>query len=1143
MTPLEAYYAAKAKQQKPDELLTRQAALALLDKDPNILLKKNHPGLFMQLLDVLDRPGNATRALLVGKFGGLKGLIPFAGVLEDLTGVPFRLRKEDRVPGTELIETWFGKQPNRPGKIDTVDALGMVADIVLDPLWPVGGMGITKLAKAKKLIQGASKGLLPTAMEGMDATSKVALIAQKTKHQDAVIKAIHAASKGEPIPSDIGKYMANAIRTVYGSGQTPKLAVSWAEQAARGERAVLTIAGKPVVFGGKTFWDAAEKGTEAFRKSYIGEKLLAGYRRVAPKYDKMPEIYTHNVRDMVVAQSARVSSHAQRMGKEFADTGVPDASILTGDIHQLQGLIEKTPDQIQKEIAETLQKGNKSITKLSGHYNAIAKQRTGVEERLAEARQQYGKPLNLGQYTVPSTGGVSYNKIPPDVSVVRGRGIVRRLSKMENELNRLKFSGRREDVFKIQRLQKIIQNLEKRGLQNKDTVSYLNKVRPLEQRLRDLDNELFKTNNRITGFYKRAQDPNRRPIRRLLERQKMAEGKVGELLSTVPEEVRPKILDQVKRFKELAEGQVATERAANISVGELDSALGYMRRWLTPEAIAFKEANQDKIMFQVRATRPTGGFAKRRKGYMEDLTREEVNDIWKKSGFEGANVFEPNIHKAWAGREMESIRSKGVANAVNESARTYRVKQATRDTIPLREYYEKIGMNVPDGVDGYHIPKEIMNVFTAVKANPGGIDKFWKFWTGLNRLTKGLFTLPMPAYYMKNIIGDVALGFLDGVVDPKVYFNSIRLNIAASKTAKIAKRSSISFEEAAQQVNWPKIQTQFGEMDGREVWRMGQEHGVTGQTLGIMHISELPTGQNVNPNAGRISRFVQGHGKLWEAGRGVAETTENWTRVAHFVDKLNKGMDPASAAKQVKAFHFDYGDLSEWEKKIARDRLFFFYTFSRKNLPRQVQSLVQTPGKQAVFSHLAGGTPTIQGEGQNYPDWMQEQLIVNTPFRDKNNLPVKMFSTGLPIEEAFGRFAGPGVGVSRLRRIVARNIAQLQPAITKPIELGTGKSLYFDKPITKWGQFALEASPMGRFAGSYRQAMNPMESVPKKVSNFVTGVRARSYDAEANKQYKLKEIARKYLATHGATQSPTYYIAKDKRKNLSIPTQISLQVQ
>jgi hypothetical protein len=387
------------------------------------------------------------------------------------------------------------------------------------------------------------------------------------------------------------------------------------------------------------------------------------------------------------------------------------------------------------------------------------------------------------------------------------------------------------------------------------------------------------------------------------------------------------------------------------------------------------------------------------------------------------------------------------------------------------------------------------------------------------------------------------LGYLDGVVDPRVYFNSIRMNLSAVKTNRLSKRTGISFDEAAKQINWPKINTQFGEMDGRDVWRMGQEHGVTGQTLGIMHIGELPSGQYVGPKTGKISAFVQGKGKAWDVGRGVAETTENWTRMAHFIDKMGKGMDPASAAKQVKAFHFDYGDLSDWEKRIARDRLFFFYTFSRKNLPRQVQSLAQTPGKQALFSHLAGGTPTIQGEGQNYPDWMQEQFVGNTPFHDKNNLPIKTFSTGIPLEEAFGRFAAPGVGWSRLRRLAARNIAQLQPSITKPIELATGKGLYFDKPITNWNQWLMEASPMGRFASTYRQATAPMESVPAKVNNWVTGVRFRSYDAEKAKQYKLKEIARKYLATHGATASPTYFVPKDKRKNLSIPMQLSLQVQ
>ena len=71
---LEIYYSNKASKKPTAESVKDLAVKEFAGLD----IKKKDIGFFHKLLDILDRPGNATRALLVGKLGGLKGLIPFA---------------------------------------------------------------------------------------------------------------------------------------------------------------------------------------------------------------------------------------------------------------------------------------------------------------------------------------------------------------------------------------------------------------------------------------------------------------------------------------------------------------------------------------------------------------------------------------------------------------------------------------------------------------------------------------------------------------------------------------------------------------------------------------------------------------------------------------------------------------------------------------------------------------------------------------------------------------------------------------------------------------------------------------------------------------------------------------------------------
>ena len=151
------------------------------------------------------------------------------------------------------------------------------------------------------------------------------------------------------------------------------------------------------------------------------------------------------------------------------------------------------------------------------------------------------------------------------------------------------------------------------------------------------------------------------------------------------------------------------------------------------------------------------------------------------------------------------------------------------------------------------------------------------------------------------------------------------------------------------------------------------------------------------------------------------------------------------------------------------------------------------------------------------------------PITDKEGKRYQITGTGLPIEEAFGPIAAPGVGFfDRSKRLISRQLSRTIPAIKAPIELGTGQNLYFDRPIDDYANWAVQQTPVSRALGVAKQMANPKESTLSKVSGFTTGLRFREYDPEKNKYWSTRNTAQKLLRQNKNTrQFQRFYVPKD----------------
>jgi len=186
----------------------------------------------------------------------------------------------------------------------------------------------------------------------------------------------------------------------------------------------------------------------------------------------------------------------------------------------------------------------------------------------------------------------------------------------------------------------------------------------------------------------------------------------------------------------------------------------------------------------------------------------------------------------------------------------------------------------------------------------------------------------------------------------------------------------------------------------------------------------------------------------YRAGRKVGSTVEDEARIVNFIGGLKLGFDPLESSERVNKYMFDYQDLSTSETQIMR-RMIPYYTWMRKNIPLQLETLLQDPkvmrNINKLFISVEGITPSnrrVQDEDMNEfaREWIQLPFTVqgasgkqeptffnpNMPFGDLNK--VNPFHPEEMVRDAF---------------------TSMSPILKTPIETLANKNVYFNSPISR----------------------------------------------------------------------------------------------
>ena len=282
-----------------------------------------------------------------------------------------------------------------------------------------------------------------------------------------------------------------------------------------------------------------------------------------------------------------------------------------------------------------------------------------------------------------------------------------------------------------------------------------------------------------------------------------------------------------------------------------------------------------------------------------------------------------------------------------------------------------------------------------------------------------------PSYHLRNMVGNFWNNWLAGVKNPLVYEKARKVIngkdpdsvILVTDAGKILKRKQI--------------------LEG------AKKRNVIGQGQYGADIEQALADEIGGRWKGIISKDAWKPWKqefaLIKTNRAVGSAIEDNARMAHYIDKLKKGFSADDAARSVKKFLFDYEDLSKTEKNLFK-RLLPFYTWTRKNLPLQVENLIMQPEKYAalfkVQEQIEAGVadPATQ---KYMSDYITENIPVKIRTNDEGDTEYFLMGNWLPAAAAIDVLSNP----------IDTLIKMTTPFLKIPYEQWANKSMFFKNTL------------------------------------------------------------------------------------------------
>ncbi|HET7713289.1 MAG TPA: hypothetical protein VFK94_02400, partial [Patescibacteria group bacterium] len=434
-----------------------------------------------------------------------------------------------------------------------------------------------------------------------------------------------------------------------------------------------------------------------------------------------------------------------------------------------------------------------------------------------------------------------------------------------------------------------------------------------------------------------------------------------------------------------------------------------------------------------------------------------------------------------------------------------------------------------------------------------GFDKVLNLW-------KSAVTVYNPAFHIRNAGGDMFVSYLNGMfVGRKGVRRAVKSHKAAIKTMNAMKWSKISpadrlrimtenpnFNEAVLEpgvgsvvLTVPKAFADVGDKITAEMlWGAYLKYGLK------QAFTSTEFGKVVSSTSG--IRGVAGAAN--DTVRGLSEGREDWFRLAHFADVLQRESlrtgsferAAAKAAEDVRKFHFDYSDFTPFERTFLT-RAIPFYKWTRKSFPLMVEMLFAKPGAIAVYpktlnnlssmmGYESGSDPLVPDSDAIIPQWIKNRGAV--PLYESSKGNTVFFDPSNPFNDTVRTWQGNDTGEFMTGIAQVKALASMSnPLARVPIELAFGRTAFGDMDIKgRRKEYLLGQSPQSNFLKKFGSGPNSdldaaarltaPESLNKLAALGTIENTDQSQEGELRRLIDVLNAQRKSVRTKGGWPNP-----------------------
>ena len=335
----------------------------------------------------------------------------------------------------------------------------------------------------------------------------------------------------------------------------------------------------------------------------------------------------------------------------------------------------------------------------------------------------------------------------------------------------------------------------------------------------------------------------------------------------------------------------------------------------------------------------------------------------------------------------------------------------------------------------------------------GGMAKVLRTYDAVHNLVKG-YLIGKSGFHSRNFFSGVFMNSLAGVGSPKTYRSFQKAywksQYLFAKERGLDRYANSLRNSMRKRGIWDSIMAVSA--DDVKIIDQMREGGVLGGSGG-MTATEFGGKAPIRTKLGSVQGIMKlinkanplnSRNAFLQLNRDVGVGTETFLRGVLGFDVLKKGGSIDEAFEKVIKYHFDYEDLSMFERAVVK-RVFPFYVWTKRALPLMIEETFKQPKKFARVEHFKA---EFTGHGEEdtapIPDYFIRQGGFETPWSYKGekmwilpDLPQYVVSEtlmpfvqteGTPIDKAVGGFS--------------TFFSNLSPLIKGPLERMTSRNFW-----------------------------------------------------------------------------------------------------